>query len=88
MLALMNPTQTKDSVLVHAGFARESATLICPLFQMAMAAAMVKRVWIRVPRASHARDLQPILSPMRAMLAPSMNVMREQRACWSARWKE
>jgi len=81
MLALMNPTQTKDNALVHAGSARESATAACPLFQMAMAAAMVKKVWIKVPRASHARVLQPILSPMRAMDAPRMNVMREQSAC-------
>jgi hypothetical protein len=27
MLALMNPTHTKDSILVHVGLARESATL-------------------------------------------------------------
>jgi hypothetical protein len=27
ILALMNPTHTNESVLVHAGLARESATL-------------------------------------------------------------
>ena len=81
MLALMNPTATKERVLVHAGSPRLSATLAEPLCQRTMAPHMVKRVWIKVPRVIHKRVLHPILSPMRPRKAPKMKESTEQRAC-------
>lgn len=88
ILALMNPMHTNESVLVHAGLARESATLPCWLCHIEIAAAIVKTVWMNVPNASHNRVLQPSLSPRRPMKAPKINVSTEQSACWSAIWNE
>ena len=88
ILALMNPTQTNESVLVQAGFERTSATLAWPDFHMAMAADMVKSVWMNVPRDIQRRVLQPSLSPRRPMVAPQMKQIREQRAWRSAMWNE
>ena len=61
----------------------------CPLFHIVIAAAMVKRVWIIVPKKSHARVFEPILSPIRPRDAPPRKVKRETRACLSAisNWK-
>lgn len=81
MLALMNPTTTNVRVLSHAGSPRLSPTLPEWLFHSAMAALMVKRVWIKVPSVIQARVLQPSLSPMRPTKAPKMNERTEQRAC-------
>lgn len=86
MLALMKPTATKESALVHAGLKRSVATLIWPLFQIATAAAMVNTAWMNVPSMSHARERGPMRSPRRPMNAPPLNVRSEQRACWSAMW--
>ena len=62
MLAPIKATATKESVLVHAGSPRLSATLAEPLRQSAIAPLMVKRVWIwqgaeRHPHAGLAPDL-------------------------------
>ena len=88
ILALINPTQTNESTFDHAGFERASATLPWPDFHMAMAAAMVKSVWMNVPRDIQRRVLHPSLSPRRPMKAPAMKQRTEQKAWRSARWKE
>lgn len=88
MLALMKPMVAKVSAFVHTGSARESVTDGCPLFHTHSAAAMVKSVWMNVPRKSHARVFEPMRSPMRPRKAPPRNVVMEVRACLSARWKE
>lgn len=85
-LALMKPTVTKESALVHAGSKRSVATLIWPLFQIATAAAIVKSAWMKVPSMSHARERGPMRSPSRPMNAPALKVRSEQSACWSAMW--
>ncbi len=41
-----------------------------------MAAAMVKSVWMSVPRKSHSLVLFPILSPIRPREAPARKVRR------------
>jgi hypothetical protein len=53
-----------------------------------MAAAAVKRAWMKVPRMSQARVLLPMRSPMRPKNAPPRKVRTETRACRSARRKE
>jgi len=80
ILALRNPTQTNENVLVHTGFARPSAMLGWPDFHMAMAAPRVKSVWMNVPRVIHRRVLQPSLSPSRPTNAPKKKERTEQRA--------
>ena len=80
ILALRNPTQTNVSALVHTGFARPSAMLGWPDIHMARAAAMVKSVWMNVPRDIHRRVLQPSLSPRRPTNAPRKKERTEQRA--------
>ena len=80
ILALRNPTQTNVSVLVHTGFTRPSAMLGWPDIHMARAAAMVKSVWMNVPRDIHRRVLQPSLSPRRPANAPRMKERTEQSA--------
>lgn len=76
----MNTMQMNDNAFVHIGSPRLSATLGSPLFQMVNAADIVKSAWINVPRISQIRDFAPILSPMRAILAPRMKEIRDVRA--------
>lgn len=88
MLALISPKQAYVFALDHAGTSRDEATLPCPLFQSAIAAAIVRSAWIIVPSNNHMRVLAPTRSPMRPMKAPKTKVVRDVRACLSARWNE
>lgn len=78
--ALMKPIATKVSVSVQAGSPRDSATLGWFPFHAAMEAAIVKSVWMNVPRKSHSLVLFPILSPRRPMEEPARKVRRDVRA--------
>ena len=83
-VALANPKATKLSAFVHAGSPLNPAIEPCPPFQTVRAAAMVNNAWIIVPRNSHARVFEPILSPMRPREAPPRKVRSETSACLSA----
>ena len=85
MLAPISPKHAYAVALAHAGVPRPDATLLSPLFQSAIAAAMVKSAWMNVPRNSHKRVFAPIRSPMRPMKIPKINVVKDVRACLSAR---
>jgi hypothetical protein len=88
MLVLISPKQAYVLALDHAGTSRVEATLPCPLFQSEIAPAIVKSAWINVPRDSHKRVFAPMRSPIRPMKAPKIKVVRDVRACLSARWNE
>jgi hypothetical protein len=85
MLALISPKQAYVSALDHAGTARVEATLPCPLFQSAIEAAIVRSAWIIVPRNNHRRVFGPMRSPILPTKAPKIKVIRDVRACLSAR---
>lgn len=82
MLMLAKLRAANPSAFVHVG--PPAAKLVSLSFHMKIAAAMVKRAWMKVPMNSQRRVLGPMQSPNdRAKNIPKINDNRDVRACWS-----
>jgi hypothetical protein len=82
-LRLMKASPTNDRAFVQDGSSLLAATLDWPLFQIAMAAAIVSNAWTKVVAICHIRFAAPTLSPIRPKNTPRLKAIKEHRACLS-----